>query len=103
MIFSTTRYRVVSFANNFGLDAKSSDKSFMYIRKNNDPSIEPCGTPTSIAALEECCPIRTTLCFHQYRKSVITRPVIKENIARVADARQNNVLLLWRAILNSTP
>ena len=38
---------------NFALDAKSSDKSFMYIRKSNGASIEPCGTPVSIAVHEE--------------------------------------------------
>ena len=60
---SNTWNRDVSSANNFGLDAKISDKLFMYIRKNNGPSIEPCGTPASIAAHEECCPFGTTHCF----------------------------------------
>ena len=31
------------------------------------------------------------------------RPVIKENTAREVAARQNNIILLWRAILNRTP
>ena len=32
-----------------------------------------------------------------------TRPVIKENDARVVAKRQNKVIMLWRAILNRTP
>ena len=28
-------------ANNFGFEVKPSDKSFIYIRKNNDPRIDP--------------------------------------------------------------
>ena len=30
--------------------------------------------------------------------SIIVRPVVKKKTARVVAARQNNVLLLWRAI-----
>ena len=63
VIFSITENNDVSSENNFGLDAESSDKSFIYIRKNNRPSIEPCGTRASIAADEEYWPLRTTLCF----------------------------------------
>ena len=50
VIFFITENRDVSSANNFGLDAKSSDKPLMYIIKNNGPSIEPYGTPASVAA-----------------------------------------------------
>ena len=50
VIFFTTENRDVSSANNFGLDAKSSDKPLMYIIKNNGPSIEPYETPASVAA-----------------------------------------------------
>ena len=68
-IFSTTENSDVSSANSFALDAKSSNKSFMYIRKSNGPRIEACGTPASIAVDEEYCPFRTTLCFPWYNKS----------------------------------
>ena len=37
----------VSSANSFTVDCKFSGRSFMYIRKSNDPKIEPCGTPAS--------------------------------------------------------
>lgn len=40
-----------------------NNKLLMYIRKNNDPSLEPCENPATIAAHEEYCPFRTTLCF----------------------------------------
>ena len=59
VIFSTTKNSDVRSANNFALDAKSSDKEFIYIRKSNGLSIEHCGTllqlllMTSIARLEQ--------------------------------------------------
>ena len=53
LIFSTSENRNVSSSNNFALDVKLSDKSFMYIRKSRDLKIEPCGTPASIAAHKE--------------------------------------------------
>ena len=62
-MFSTTKNRDASSANNSALDTKSSDKLFMSIRKNNGPNIGPCGTPASVAAQENYCPFRTTLCF----------------------------------------
>ena len=37
----------VSSANNFTVDCKFSERSFMYIRKSNGPKMEPCGTPAS--------------------------------------------------------
>ena len=55
VIFSTTEDRDVSFVNNFGLDAKSSNKLFMYIRKNNGP--------ISVTSHEDYCPFRSTLYF----------------------------------------
>ena len=62
VIFPTTENSDVSRVSNFALDAKSSDKSFIYIyiRENNGPST---GAPASIAAHEESCPFRTTLFF----------------------------------------
>ena len=41
VIFSNIENSDVSSSNNFALDAKSWDKSFMYIRKSNGPNIEP--------------------------------------------------------------
>ena len=64
VIFSITENRDVSSANNCGLDPKSSDKT--------GPSIEPYGTPASIAAHEEYCPFRATLCYRWYKKYVAT-------------------------------
>ena len=69
-MFSTTGNGDASFANNFGFDAKWSDKSFIFIRKKKCPTIEPYGNPTSGAIHEEYCPFRTTLCSRCYKKSV---------------------------------
>ena len=66
-IFSFTDNRDVSFTNNFGLDASLSDKSLMYITKNNGLNIDPCGTPALVTALEEYCQIRVTSCFLLYK------------------------------------
>ena len=43
----------VSSANNFALDAKSLNKSLLYIRKNIDPNIESFRIPVSIATHED--------------------------------------------------
>ena len=66
-IFTFTENRDVSFTNNFGLNASLSDKSLMYITKNNGLSIDPCGTLALVAALEEYCQIRVTSCFLLYK------------------------------------
>ena len=55
VIFFTTEIINISSENNFGLDAKSSDKLLMYIRTHNGPSIEPCGIPASVEAQEVYC------------------------------------------------
>ena len=62
-MFYITENSDVSSANSFSLDLKLSVKSFVYIRKNNGSSTEPCRTPDSIAVDEEYCPFRKTLCF----------------------------------------
>ena len=54
--------REVSFANNFGFEVKSSDKSLIQIRKNNGPRTDPRGTPASKLTQVEC-PFKATLCF----------------------------------------
>ena len=41
----TTENREISSAKSFTVDSMFSEKSFMYIRKNNGPRIDPCGTP----------------------------------------------------------
>ena len=65
-IFSFPENRDVSFTNNFGLGVSLSDKSLMYITKNNGLSIDPRGTPALVTALEEYCQIRVTSCFLLY-------------------------------------
>ena len=40
-----TLKRNVSSANNFVLEDKSPDKSFIQIKNNNGPRVEPWGTP----------------------------------------------------------
>ena len=62
-IFWTSENREVPSANNFGFDVKSSDKSLIQIRKNNGPRIDLWGTPASILVQNECCQVKTTLCF----------------------------------------
>ena len=52
-MFPPTENSDVLSANNFELNTKSSDKSFMYDGKNNGPSIEPCASPASIASHEK--------------------------------------------------
>ena len=69
VMFYITENSDVSSANSFSLDLKLSVKSFVYIRKNNGSSTEPCRTPDSIAVDEEYCPFRKTLCFRWYKKS----------------------------------
>ena len=39
----------------------------------------------------------------EIQRRIKDRPVNKENTTRDVATRQNNVLLLWRAILNRTP
>ena len=69
IIFTFTESSDVSPAKYFALDAKLSDKLFMYIRKNIGSSIERCWTPASIVAHEEYCQFRTILCFRWCKKS----------------------------------
>ena len=71
VVFSTIENSDVSSANNFALDAKSSDKSFMYIRKSNGPSLDPCGTSASTAAREKYWPFRTPLCFSWHKSFTV--------------------------------
>ena len=47
-------------ANNFGFEVKQSDKSLIYIRKNNGSIMDPWGTPGSTLVQGERCPFKTT-------------------------------------------
>ena len=67
-----TEKREVASANNLGFEDKPSDKSLIWIRKNNAPRIDFWGTLTSILVQDECCPFKTTFCFLWYKKWVIT-------------------------------
>ena len=51
----------VSSAKSFAMDEVPSVKSFMWIRKNSGPRIEPCGTPVLIFSYPDVYPFRTTL------------------------------------------
>ena len=62
VIFSATKNSDASSAINFAFYAKSSDKSFMYIRKSSRPGIKPCGSPVSITAREEYCSYSCCFC-----------------------------------------
>ena len=54
---------------NLAIVVKSSDKSLIYIRKNNCPKFKPLGTPATTSAHEECWPFTTTLSFLSFKKS----------------------------------
>ena len=43
----------VSSTNSFTIDERLLPRSFMYIRKNSGPKIEPWGTPASIGDHED--------------------------------------------------
>ena len=63
--------REVSSGKSFGLVIKLSDKSLMYIRKNNGLNTEAWGTSASILLHKEYFPLKTTLCFLFDKKSII--------------------------------
>ena len=58
-----TKNRDVSSANSFALENRSPDKSFIYIKNNNGPKMEPCGTPALTFRHSNVCPLRRTLYF----------------------------------------
>ena len=49
-----------SSANSFTVDEILLPRSFMYIRKNSGPKIEPWGTPASIGDHEDVWPFKRT-------------------------------------------
>ena len=60
-LFWTTGKSDVSFAKSFTMDEVPSIKSYMQIRINSGPRIEPYGTPALIFSHSDLCPFRTTL------------------------------------------
>ena len=66
----TVENRVLSSANNLGLLWRLSDKSLMYMRNKSGPNIEPWGIPALTLAQVELWPLRITLCFLFFKKSV---------------------------------
>ena len=55
---------LVSSANNIDMLASDTvDKSLMYIKKSNGPSIEPYGTPQLIFSVLDLLPLYVTYCF----------------------------------------
>ena len=59
----------MSSANSLAFEDNPSDKSLIYIKNNNGPSIEPWGTPALTSDQPETCPLNKTLCFLFFRKS----------------------------------
>ena len=72
LIVSRTSENIeVSPAKSFTLHFRLSDKSLIYIKKNNRPRIEAWGTPALIVSLSDFCPFRTTLCCLSNKKDSI--------------------------------
>ena len=63
-----TEHRDVSSANSFALEDKSPDKSFMYIKNNNGPKMEPWGMPAVTFRYSDVCRLRRALCFLSLKK-----------------------------------
>ena len=55
-------------ANNLEFEERPFDKSLIWMRKNNGPRTEPCGTPVVTLAQEETYPFNTTLYFQLSKK-----------------------------------
>ena len=81
MLF-TTEKREASSAKSLQFEERSFDKSFMPIRNNKGPKIEPCGTPAVTSSQDECGPFRTTRRFHK-----------RENRAKVSKVSKNMILI----------
>ena len=50
----------VSSADNFAVDGRLLPRSFMYVRKNSSPKLEPWGTPASIGDHGDTWPLEWT-------------------------------------------
>ena len=66
---SITEKRDVSSAKSLLSDDKPLAKSLIYIKNNNDPKMEPGGTPALTLIHEEDCSFNTTICFKTFNKS----------------------------------
>ena len=59
----------VSSAKSLAFEDNPSEKSWIYIKNNNGPSMEPRGTPTLTSDQLETCTFKKTLCFLFLRNS----------------------------------
>ena len=64
----TTEKSEVSFANRLTFVIKSSQRSLIWMKNNNGPSINHWGTPASILVHEENFPFKATLCSLEFKK-----------------------------------
>ena len=64
-----TENKDVLSANSLAFEDNPSDKSLIYIKNNNGPSMEPWRTPVLTSDQSENCPFNKTLCFLFLRKS----------------------------------
>ena len=64
-----TENKDVSSAKSLTFEDNPSDKSLIYIKNNNGPSMEPWATPALTSDQSEACPFNKTLCFLFFRKS----------------------------------
>ena len=60
-ILCPTENKEVSLAINLTLDDNSSARSFLFVKKGNGPSIEPCKTPALTLVHFKSCPFKTNL------------------------------------------
>ena len=63
-----TKKRDASSANNFALEDRSPDKSFMYIKNNNAPKMQPWGTPAVTFIHSDVWSFRIAFCFLSVKK-----------------------------------
>ena len=63
-----TENKDVSSAKSLAFEDNPSDKSLIYIKNNNGPSMEPWGTLALTSDQSETCPFNKTLCFLFLRK-----------------------------------
>ena len=65
----TTENKDVSSASSLVFEDNPSEKSLIYIKNNNGPSMEPWGIPALTSGQSETCPFNKTLCFLFLRRS----------------------------------
>ena len=69
-ILSTTENSETSSAKSLSFVVRPSDRSFIKIKNNFGPRIDPFGTPVSMLDHEDSRPISTTFWFLSFKKSV---------------------------------